>query len=201
VSVKERRKREKRQREETILQAAEEIIRQDGFVNLSMDKIAEKAELSKGTLYLYFENKQQLLIGIIKGHMDELIERLERVFKKRGELRQLLRELVVILLDFYKNSEELFHFLHQLMTGNPSQFAQYTGLHQQGLEYREKFMQMYTEFFARFDPKMFRCSPTQMTIILNGILTNFFVSRFFDPKNIEIEPDLICDIFLRGVLK
>jgi len=201
VSVKERRAREKQQRQEAILQAAEEILKQDGFANLSMDKIAEKAELSKGTLYLYFENKEQLLIGIINGHMDRLIKRLEKTFKKHGELRQLLRELVTILLDFYRNSEELFHFLQQLMTGAPAQFAQHAGLHQQGLEYREKFMRMYNEFFAQFDPKMFRCSPAQMTIILNGILTNFFVSRFFDPQNIEIEPDMICDIFLRGVLK
>lgn len=59
-----RKEREKRQRRESIIDAAEEIILERGFDAATMDEIAERSEVSKGTLYLYFENKTALYLAI-----------------------------------------------------------------------------------------------------------------------------------------
>ena len=58
-------------REEQILQAAEEIFIQKGFGNARMEDIANETGLSKGTIYLYFKSKDDLIIAT-----------LERVFQR-----------------------------------------------------------------------------------------------------------------------
>jgi len=44
-----------------ILDAAENIIAQNGLDALSINKVAAKANIAKGTVYLYFENKEEII--------------------------------------------------------------------------------------------------------------------------------------------
>ncbi len=60
MGIAERKEREKQQRKEEIVRAAEQVFFTRGFHEATMDDIAEEAELSKGTLYLYFKSKEDL---------------------------------------------------------------------------------------------------------------------------------------------
>ncbi len=64
-----RRERERQARAEAILDAAEPIVLRTGYRGLRMDEVAEAAEVSKGTLYLYFANKDALCAGVAARHM------------------------------------------------------------------------------------------------------------------------------------
>ncbi|MCD6160809.1 MAG: TetR/AcrR family transcriptional regulator [candidate division Zixibacteria bacterium] len=64
MGTAERREREKKKRSNDILDAAEKIFFAKGISNATMDDVAEQAELSKGTLYLYFKSKEDLYLGI-----------------------------------------------------------------------------------------------------------------------------------------
>ena len=64
MGVKERRDREKVERSTEILDAAESVIFEKGFENATMEEVASKAELSKGTLYLYFKSKEEIYLAI-----------------------------------------------------------------------------------------------------------------------------------------
>ena len=77
MGTNERRKREKIQRQNDILEAAEEVFFAKGVRNATMDDIAEKAELSKGTLYLYFKSKELLYFGIHLRGMQILREKFQ----------------------------------------------------------------------------------------------------------------------------
>ncbi len=65
MGVAERKQREKVQRRDAIVDAAEDVFFKEGIENASMDQVAKKAELSKGTLYLYFKSKEELYRAII----------------------------------------------------------------------------------------------------------------------------------------
>jgi TetR/AcrR family transcriptional regulator len=65
MGIAERREREKIERKKSIVDAAERVFIRKGFENATMDDVAEMAELSKGTLYLYFNTKQQLYLEFI----------------------------------------------------------------------------------------------------------------------------------------
>jgi AcrR family transcriptional regulator len=64
MGIAERKERERRQRMKLILDAAEEVFLDKGLKNATIDEIAENAELSKGTIYLYFRSKELIFTGI-----------------------------------------------------------------------------------------------------------------------------------------
>lgn len=66
MGIAERKEREKQQRREEIINAAEKVFFSRGFDQATMDDIADEAELSKGTLYLYFKSKDWLHMEVAK---------------------------------------------------------------------------------------------------------------------------------------
>lgn len=70
----ERRWREKQERRISIIRAADEVFRNSGVADATMDDIARAAEVSKGTLYLYFENKDHLFLAVANQSLEELLE-------------------------------------------------------------------------------------------------------------------------------
>src|SRR5690606_37932889 len=56
------------------MDAAERVFLERGIAGATMDQIAGAAELSKGTLYLYFQNKSELYLGIATRALEQLID-------------------------------------------------------------------------------------------------------------------------------
>ena len=61
-----RRQREKEQRYNTILRSAETLFAKKGYHQTSMEEIGDLAEVSAGTVYFYFKNKEDILITLLK---------------------------------------------------------------------------------------------------------------------------------------
>ena len=61
-----RRQREKEQRYTTILNVAEKLFARNGYHQTSLENIADAAEVSVGTVYFYFKNKEDLLITLMQ---------------------------------------------------------------------------------------------------------------------------------------
>jgi AcrR family transcriptional regulator len=66
MGIKERKTKERAARKQDILSAAEKIFIQKGYQRTTLEEIALLCELSKGTLYLYFKNKEQLFLAVIE---------------------------------------------------------------------------------------------------------------------------------------
>ncbi|MFX0095889.1 MAG: TetR/AcrR family transcriptional regulator [Candidatus Hodarchaeota archaeon] len=65
ISTQARRDRERQKRRNDILDAAERRFFENGFDEVSMEKIAEDLELSKTALYYHFKNKQSLFFAVV----------------------------------------------------------------------------------------------------------------------------------------
>jgi AcrR family transcriptional regulator len=65
MGIAERREREKEQRRTDIIDAAERVFFSQGWQAATMDDVADAAELSKATLYLYFKSKEELYAAIL----------------------------------------------------------------------------------------------------------------------------------------
>ena len=74
MGTKERRKREKENLRQEILDAARQLFLKNGYDNVSMRLIAEKIEYSPTTIYLYFKDKAELFRSIC----EETFGKLER---------------------------------------------------------------------------------------------------------------------------
>lgn len=73
----ERREREREQRKNIIVDAAERVFFSKGYVNATMDDVAEAAEIGKGTLYLYFKSKMDLYYALLFRFLEGLKQKLE----------------------------------------------------------------------------------------------------------------------------
>ena len=65
----------KLERENTILAATEMLMRQSGYNEIIIQAVANAAGLAKGTIYLYFANREALIIGVYGCLFDRWIER------------------------------------------------------------------------------------------------------------------------------
>ena len=63
--IKQRRKREKEQRAQSILEAAKKVFLAKGYAKATMDEIALEAEISKPTVYQYFKTKDDLFFSLM----------------------------------------------------------------------------------------------------------------------------------------
>lgn len=117
MGTAERKQRERELRRKQILKAAEKIITRKGMQNLTMDEIAESCELSKGTLYLYFKNKEELIISILIMTLDTFIRIMEGNLKKQSTFQERIRCLGESYLEFYKKYPAQF----KIMNHNPEQ--------------------------------------------------------------------------------
>jgi len=73
-SLKEKQRQE---REELILQAAEEVLAEKGYYETSVDEIASRVGIAKGTVYLHFPSKEDLVIAILERNAQRLLELVE----------------------------------------------------------------------------------------------------------------------------
>ncbi len=77
MSTIDRKSREKEQRKTAIIDAAEKIFTQNGYEKTTIDDIAKESELAKGTLYLYFQSKEEIFGGIILRGLETMASLLE----------------------------------------------------------------------------------------------------------------------------
>lgn len=109
-----RKEREKLARRSEILTAARKIFAEKGLHETTLDEIAVKAELAKGTIYGHFENKDDLFFSVL----EEAIGNLENVVQKtcQSDLPppRKISELVKTMLCLFEENVDLM----QLMTRN-----------------------------------------------------------------------------------
>ncbi|MEJ5376180.1 MAG: TetR/AcrR family transcriptional regulator [bacterium] len=60
-----------------ILNAAVKVFAQKGFFNAKVSEIAKEAQVADGTIYLYFKNKDDILIHLFEEEMEKIIQKME----------------------------------------------------------------------------------------------------------------------------
>lgn len=105
MGIPERKQREKQQRKELILEGARRLFQERGFLNVTMSDIAEAAELSIGTLYLYFKNKEDIYAGLAclgSQKVDALLDAALHLKKKltHRELVRFIEKFMCIYDDY-----------------------------------------------------------------------------------------------------
>ncbi|MAO66178.1 MAG: hypothetical protein CL666_14375 [Balneola sp.] len=99
MGIKERKEREKKRRRDQILTAVIELIEEQGFDRTTMEEIAERAELSKGTLYLYFNDKSTLHQAVKKRGLQHLHEKFLHVIKQDLPGAELVKNMMLTFLN------------------------------------------------------------------------------------------------------
>jgi AcrR family transcriptional regulator len=162
VGTTERKEREKERRRQSILEAARKVFFEKGLQVASMDEIAEVAELSKGTLYLYFKSKEDLYVSLLDEGMAILQRLFSEVAARPLPADEALRQIGLAYYQFFKEYPDYFKIL---MFADARDF--HTALSQQVLMCSEKSslacLEIVAQVYARgVKEGLFREGPSPM---------------------------------------
>jgi len=115
LSSEERRKKEKENRKNSILKAARKLFFERGFKSVTVDLIAAKAEVSKGSIYLYFDSKEEIYTQILISANIERHKEIENFSRQEGTASELLLKYARVYVDFFLENNELFRILMTFM--------------------------------------------------------------------------------------
>lgn len=110
MAVAARRERERTARREAILDAAQELIESEGYHGIRMDAVADAVELSKGTLYLYFENKDALCAAVATRLIDDFLPFLQAALEEADSGLDAIRALLHTYYGFTQDHPHHFRF-------------------------------------------------------------------------------------------
>ena len=116
VGIQERKEREKEHRKEEIVDAAQQLFLDKGLQATTMDEIAEVAELSKGTIYLYYKSKEDLYLAVVMRGMQTLYEMFDAKLVSEPDVVKGLMVLQETYLDFFHKHRSYFRMMHFLQT-------------------------------------------------------------------------------------
>lgn len=114
MGITERKLQEKEIKKKDIIDAAERVFFQKGYVNSSMDEVAKEAEFSKRTVYVYFSSKEEIYFEIMIRGYRLLLEMLDESFQKGG-LQTAEEEFNNIFFTFFSFSEKHTHYFRAIM--------------------------------------------------------------------------------------
>ena len=105
---------EKTRRRDDILRAAERLWLSTSYTDLSMNQVAREARLAKGTLYLYFDTKEELFLALLHEYLQHWFGRLNDLLSTRRP--QTPREVSATLIDALQDQDHLRRLLLLLTT-------------------------------------------------------------------------------------
>ncbi len=99
-----RKQREIQEREERILEVASQMLGEMGYLGVTMDRIAEAIEYSKGTVYQHFRNKEELLIALMMRRKKKMVS----MFQRAAAFDGVTRERITAVGEAYVLFTQLF---------------------------------------------------------------------------------------------
>ncbi len=187
-------------RRDEILQAAVKEIGRQGLMSLTMDDCARAAGVAKGTLYLYFKDKDDLTASAIQSGLNRLKQELEIIAAREITVAERLRQMLVRQLEFFDANRQLYRvFLEEKgrMCGNPKDPV---------LKRLKKGRQGYVDFMIAvvsqgIESGEFRnLSPAKLGMIwvemVGGMAVHRLTSTSLDSP--EEDANFLLDLFLKG---
>lgn len=108
MAIKNNNNNNKRQR---ILKAATQVFARHGFYKSKIAEIAKRAAVADGTIYLYFKNKDDLLISLFEDEMNQVIQKMKEEVNKVGGFENKIRTFIQVHLDLVSRNKELAEVL------------------------------------------------------------------------------------------
>jgi AcrR family transcriptional regulator len=152
-----------------ILAAARRLMAEQGVDALTMDEIAQAAGVAKGTLYLYFQSKDELIQALLSQVGEAIAQDLEAILAQSEPPPAKLRQMAMVLLQSVERESALFPvYLRELVRSKsgrrpPSSLLQ---------ELEDRIVALITRMFAEgmAQGQFLPADPRLMTFLLKGLV-------------------------------
>ncbi len=202
-----RQNRERERRRQQILSAAKRVCISKGFARAKIADIAREAELSVGTLYTYFNNKDELLAALSIRVLKHLNVSLWRAKESRNlSFDQSLEVVKKALLDVYEIDPHMFLTLSNLQASET--LANITqDLQRNIIDLLNQSFEIISQLFREGleDRPFHPASPATLALVLWALFSGLVLweesKRSLDPHKSFLKPtlDVAFEIFARGI--
>lgn len=90
-----------------ILKAAVKVFAEKGFYNSRVSEIAKEANVADGTIYLYFKNKDDILISLFEEEFGRIVENMRKELAKEKDPLQKIRVFAIMHLSIVSKQQQL----------------------------------------------------------------------------------------------
>ena len=183
-----------------IVQAARRVIGELGFADASMERIAQEAGVAKGTIYLYFRNKEELLAQVADFGFALMMERARAGASRARGAEGKLEALLCAALEHSTENQAIFRALQehrQLAPDNPPLLAAKL---ERNLERLVSFVAGVIDRGTK-SGELRACNSRRAARFLVESMRGAILERLREPKRSSVQADAatIVDFFLHGV--
>jgi AcrR family transcriptional regulator len=107
---------EKKDRKEEIFEAALKCFNETGYYKTSIDRIAEKANISKGGIYYHFKSKDELFIKLFTYRCDKYLEQVRTDIQNIEDPEERLEQFIEKTSELSQENEDFIKFFIEFMT-------------------------------------------------------------------------------------
>jgi AcrR family transcriptional regulator len=183
-----------------VLHAAIEEFSRHGFHNVTIDAIARRARLAKGTVYLYFESKEDLFASLVEHLLLKTTAGLRAAIDGQEDPRQKLRAAVRFIVSYFARNQRIHNMLFTTSVN--------LNLHEQqalrgriGRIMKGNLDVLRSLFREGARTRLFRkAAPEDLARILTGMVNGMMMSHVMAGRPVIVEKDVatIYDVFMHG---
>ncbi len=199
-----RKVRERLRQREEILSAALELFSEKGYRNVSMQEIAQKAEFGVGTLYNFFQSKEDLYKALVKTYAERFHKAILDAMEGLGDEVEKLRAFIRAKIQLFKENQAVIR-LYIAETTNLAITVK-AGLESDiKILYRSFLDTLAKVFEDGINKGIFHGinSPFYLALAIDSFTSNLLFWRLDDPQGFPIpsDPDTLLNIFFKPLLK
>jgi AcrR family transcriptional regulator len=180
-----------------IQDAVVRILSRDGAQALTMERVAAEAGVAKGTLYLYFRDKKQLLASVKEESLSPMREELFAILDGQLPAREKLQQFVSRHLGYFDEHRDFFRVLLW-----DRQLAETTLRRQQSARFRAYMDKLAGAFREGSQAGVFRpLDPFKLAAMLIEADVAMIAQRLLQeaPAPVEEDARMLLDVFLNGI--
>jgi AcrR family transcriptional regulator len=198
-----RREREKLRQRQEMLASALDLFSQKGYHNVSMHEIAQKAEFATGTLYKFFQNKEDIYKALLLELSDEFEDSITRAMEQPQDEVEKLRSYVRAKTEVFRRNLPFIRLF--LAESRGASFNLKAGLDD---ELRQRYYRVLENLAAIFASgiknQRFKniADPYHLAVALASVMDAFLLLWLDAPERHPFpeDPEAILDIFFRGLI-
>lgn len=184
---------------QSIQQAVIQLMCREGLPSVTMDRVAQEAGIAKGTIYLHYKDKQELLEDVKNSSLDPMVMRMDEVFASDAAPDRKLQTYSLRYLQYFDERRDLFRILlyeREVVRVQSSRF--------QGNRYRHLVEQTARTIRDGVKKRIFR-EVDERSVAVMFVEANLAImnQRLMteSPRPVEDDARIITDLFLSGLAR
>lgn len=188
------------ERRTQIIEAALRVFTRMGYQQARMDDIVEESGLSKGALYWYFRNKEDIVIASLNYLLENELQELYKLAQEPGSAESLLRKAIEFIIRDMENYEPFIPLV-----------VEFLAMSQHSKKIQTLFNSNYKKFIQGLIPliqhgidqgEFVGANAADMAIAIGAITEGTALLKLYSPKSLDLEKHLRTNttLLIEGLL-